>query len=621
MTSGIRRRTIALLFGLALVWSLAPAAADIRFAVIADTHIGAGSTASADLSAVVSRINGLSGVHFAVLAGDITEKGRDSEFAEAKRLLGGLKIPWHVIAGNHDAHWIGQALIGFREAWASDRFFFEKSGRVFIGLNTWDFGHLAPDDLVWLRERLAGTAASARFFVFAHHPPALVDNWYQAQNILKARKSVIFSGHVHRTQILSIEGLPFVTIRRAMASTLNPPGFGLIDSRADGRVSVFEVNGNDAPRLVGTIGAEALGAASEIPPPVRTRDEVEVVGRAELETRASLAPVSAGDRIIVVDNAGRIHGFDSSARERWIHDPKAFSASRPVGRGRFAYAATAKGRILKLETADGRLVDEADVGERVTSALALFADGSGRRRLLAGTLSGRLFCLDAQSLDVLWVSGEAKDMIQSRPLVVGEKVIFGCWDARLHALEVSTGRPLWRWSENDNFYYAPAGCDPVSDGSRIFVSCPDGFVSAVDLTAGRTVWREKHNAWESLGLSPDRARLFIKSRADEFRLLDSAAGRLLALSSPAQGKGDIMPVEPVEWEGRVYFGVQNGRIYEVGPGGRMKAILDLGPAGVHSLLALGGGRFAAVNLDGTLVVFRVSPRDGGAGQLRSRRPR
>jgi hypothetical protein len=40
----------------------------------------------------------------------------------------------------------------------------------------------------------------------------------------------------------------------------------------------------------------------------------------------------------------------------------------------------------------------------------------------------------------------------------------------------------------------------------------------------------------------------------------------------------------------------------------MKAVLDLGPAGVHSLLPLGGGRFAALNLDGTLVIFRVPRR-------------
>ena len=606
MTDGVRRRQIALLLALVFLGSHAAAAGNVRFAVIADTHIGAG-TASADLAAVVSRVNALAEVEFAVLVGDIAEKGRDSEFAEAGRLLSALKIPWRVVPGNHDSHWVGQGLIGFREVWPSDRFDFETAGRTFVGLNSWDFGHLAPDDLAWLGERVARTPAEGEIFVFVHHPPASVDNWFRAQNILRSRRTVVVSGHVHRTQVLDRAGLPVITVRRAMASPKGRPGFGLVECGPSG-VSVFEVDGPEAPKLVGTVAAERLGAAAEIPPPVRTRDEVELLGRAELGTRVSLAPILAGGRIIVVDRVGRVHGFDSSGVERWVHDPKDLSASRPAGDDEFVYAATAKGRVLKLEAATGRLVAAGNAGERATSALALFPGRRGRTNLLAGTLSGRLVCLDGEGLEVLWTSSAAKDMIQSRPLPAGDKVVFGSWDARLHAVEAGTGRTVWTWTENDNFYYAPAGCEPATDGGRVFACSPDGFVSAVDLASGRTVWRERHNAWESLGLAQDRRRLLVKCRTDEFRTVEAATGLPAVRSSPAQGNGDIMPVEPIAWEDKAYFGALNGRVYEVDGGGRMKAVLDLGPAGVHSLLPLGGGRFAALNLDGTLVIFRVPRR-------------
>jgi outer membrane protein assembly factor BamB len=336
------------------------------------------------------------------------------------------------------------------------------------------------------------------------------------------------------------------------------------------------------------------------------RDAAEILGRTKLGIRVSLAPVLAGRFVVIVDNAGRIQAFDRAGRKKWTHDPKSLSASRPAGDDKFVYAATAKGKILKLKAASGRLVRSGDVGERVTSPLVLFADGQKRERLLAGTLSGRLVCLDAERLAAVWTSEAAKDMIQSRPLVVGGKVVYGSWDARLHAVEAGTGRALWSWTENDNIYYAPAGCGPVSDGSRVFVCSPDGNVSAVDLATGKTVWREKYSAWESLGISADRTKLFIKSRTDEFNLVDAAEGRLLRRTAPAHGNGDTMPVSPVEEKDKIYYGALDGRVYEIDRAGGIKTILDLGPAGVQTLLPLGEGRFAAVNLDGTLVVFRIS---------------
>ncbi|MBM3312210.1 MAG: hypothetical protein FJY80_11965, partial [Candidatus Aminicenantes bacterium] len=310
----------------------------------------------------------------------------------------------------------------------------------------------------------------------------------------------------------------------------------------------------------------------------------------------------------VVDHSGKISAFDPSGRLVWTRDPLQLCAARPWADERFVFAATAQGRVLKLEAATGRMLERGDVGERATSPLDVFSEKDGGRRLVVGTLSGRLLCLDAESLKVVWSSEEAQDMIQSRPLAAGGSIVFGSWDARLHAVDLRTGRPRWRWSENFNFYYAPAGCTPASDGERVFVGCPDGFVSAVDLASGKTAWRARVNAWESLGLSQDRRRLFVKSRTDEFHIVEAMTGRSLVRSSPAHGHGDIMPVEPVEWGGRIYYGAQNGRVYEVDAGGRMKAVLDLGPAGLHALCPLGGGRFAALNLDGTLVIFRVSRR-------------
>jgi len=126
----------------------------LKFAVITDTHIGSEESASAELEAIVRLINRRQGLAFAVVTGDITEKGRSVEFREAKKILDGLTVPYHVIPGNHDCHWIGHGLTNFRNAWGDDRFLFQKGDSVFVGLNAWDSGHLAPEDLAWLEKTL-----------------------------------------------------------------------------------------------------------------------------------------------------------------------------------------------------------------------------------------------------------------------------------------------------------------------------------------------------------------------------------------------------------------------------------------------------------------------------------
>jgi outer membrane protein assembly factor BamB len=189
-------------------------------------------------------------------------------------------------------------------------------------------------------------------------------------------------------------------------------------------------------------------------------------------------------------------------------------------------------------------------------------------------------------------------------LVASGRVIFGAWDGRLHAVDLKTGSPVWSWPENGSFYYSPAGCAPSASAGNVLVCAPDGFVSAVRLDSGTTAWRIKLAAWESLGLSADGRRVLVKGRTDEFIILDAADGSILRSLSPAHG-GDLLPGEPSDGRGRVLFGSQNGRVYSFRSAGPVEPVLDLGPGGVLAVVPLGGDRFAAADLDGRIVVFRL----------------
>ena len=580
------------------------AAQDLPFAVITDTHIGAG-TAADDLAAIVASINARREARFVVHTGDITEKGRDAEFAEAKRLLEGLSVPWFIVPGNHDAHWIGRGLAGYRGSFTSDRFFFERDGRAFIGLSTGEFGHLSPEDIAFLAASLEKVPAAAPLFVFTHFPPDSVDNWSLAHSLLRSRPTTVICGHGHRTRFLGPSGIPAVMARAAVSRGPSVPwGYALFRDSIDA-LAVEEVTGTHDPSPVGLIDAKSRTTSPEMTGMSYESSGASILWRADLKTTLLSAPVATADAVVVQALSGRLTVLDLSGREVWSAEAGESLIGRPVVRGGALFTASVTGRVSKLDLKSGRILASSGIGERATSDLALVDRGPAGFAVLVGSVSGKLSCLEGASLKTLWVSASASDMIQSRSLAAGSTILFGSWDARLHVLNAADGRELWAWTENDNFYYSPAGCVPAADGKCVFVCSPDGFVSAVDLASGKTLWRTKCASWESLSLTPDRKQVLVKSRLDEFWVLDAETGRSVRTITPAHGTGDLIPCEPLWWNGSVIYGGQNGHIYRIGPDGPAEKVLGLGPAAVFSLASPSDGFFIAADADGRVVAFRL----------------
>ena len=153
------RAATALGLGLLLLpWLLIAGDGPFRFAWLSDTHVGS-ITAEQDLRAAVRDINTLTGLSFVVLSGDVTEYGSREQLTLAKEILDDLKIPCHVLPGNHDTKWSESGATDFPRIWQQDRFVFEHGGYCFIGMHQGPLmkmgdGHWAPQDVRWLEETL-----------------------------------------------------------------------------------------------------------------------------------------------------------------------------------------------------------------------------------------------------------------------------------------------------------------------------------------------------------------------------------------------------------------------------------------------------------------------------------
>jgi 3',5'-cyclic AMP phosphodiesterase CpdA len=205
----------------------------MKFILISDTHLVAPGNLLYGLdpaerlrSCVADIVDQHPDAAFVVIAGDLAHRGEPMAYESLRALLAPLKMPVHLLIGNHDDRACFQA--AFPEA-ASDEYGFvqfsiETPAGRFIGLDTNEpgahYGRLCSRRLGWLADRLH--EADARpVYLFMHHAPfavglrkmdsiSLRDNELLSEVLLEhGNVRHIFFGHLHRSLSGSWHGIPF----------------------------------------------------------------------------------------------------------------------------------------------------------------------------------------------------------------------------------------------------------------------------------------------------------------------------------------------------------------------------------------------------------------------------
>src|SRR5256712_11357882 len=164
-----------------------PAATDLSFLQISDSHIGFSKEANKDVTETfriaLDRINAMpTRPSFLIHTGDITQLSKPEEFDTFDEVLKSCRTKdIFYVPGEHDVLNDGGKLYRERylksvEAKGSGWYRFNKNGVHFIGLvNVLDLqagglGQLGDEQLEWLAARLKGLGADTPIVVFAHIP-------------------------------------------------------------------------------------------------------------------------------------------------------------------------------------------------------------------------------------------------------------------------------------------------------------------------------------------------------------------------------------------------------------------------------------------------------------------
>jgi len=165
-----------------------------------------------------------------IIAGDLTHHGSIDEYQRLKDILKACPLPVHLMIGNHDQR------DAFLEVFPQDRagtfgfvqFRLDFGDHTVLCLDTKDAdapdlhsGYLCAKRLTWLDKHLKD--AKGQFItVIAHHPPH--DVGFLGMDNIKIRNGralmarvngfkQLICGHMHRTIMGSLDGLPFAMLK------------------------------------------------------------------------------------------------------------------------------------------------------------------------------------------------------------------------------------------------------------------------------------------------------------------------------------------------------------------------------------------------------------------------
>jgi 3',5'-cyclic-AMP phosphodiesterase len=228
----------------------APAAGELTFVQISDSHMGFNKPANPDvtgtLKAAVDKINGLSTApEFLLHTGDISHLSKPEEFDTVDQILKATGKEVFFVPGEHDV--LNDDGAQFRQRYGKGAkgagwYSFEKKGVHFIGLvnvmnlKAGGLGTLGHEQLEWLEDDVKHLKSSTPLVVFAHIPLWTVypdwgwgtDDSAQALAYLKKFGSVtVLNGHIHQT-MQKVEGN--VTFHTACSTAFPQPQPGKADS-------------------------------------------------------------------------------------------------------------------------------------------------------------------------------------------------------------------------------------------------------------------------------------------------------------------------------------------------------------------------------------------------------
>lgn len=551
-------------------------ASEFTFALITDIHISPTTTAYQDLRNSIIQINKEKGIDFAIISGDITENGDTESLTKAKKGLDSLYVKYYAISGNHETKWSKSAATAFAKIYGSENFKFEHDGILFLGFNTGPIirmmdGHIAPQDIAWLKKELDTARSNQPVIIITHYPLTAsdVDNWYDGTDLLRNYNiKAIIGGHYHVNKLTDYDGIPAFICRSNLRAKDPVGGYSTFEITNDS-IKVYENKIGQAPLFWGGYSLNKQyfskdNSAYPRPDYSVNNEYPNVKNIWEYKTASAIysGPHADSKRVFAGDDSGILHCIDIvTGKPIWTFETENRILGTPNSENGIVVFGSADNFIYGVKATDGKLLWKIKTEEPVMGSPAI-ENGIA----YIGGSDTKFRAIDIKTGKTIWTHEGIDGYIETRPLIYQGLIIVGAWDTNLYALDKKTGNLVWKWNNgHPRLHFSPAAVWPVGAEGKIFVTAPDRYMTAIDAKTGETIWRTNQSmVRETIGLSEDKLRVYSKTMQDSvvcYTTQGNTPQRLWA-TDVAYGY-DHAASMPLEKEGTVFGSTKNGIIFAI----------------------------------------------------------
>lgn len=574
-----------------------------RFALITDTHLNRDTLAYNDLKRSVAQINETPGLSFVLVTGDLTEEGDRMSLQKAKDLLDNLNIKYYAIAGNHETKWSESGATDFGHIFGSDRFKFEYNGYVFLGFNTGPIirmmdGHVAPQDIAWLRNEFSSANPGTPFILVTHYPlqDGDVDNWYEVTDLARQYNvKAVLGGHYHSNRLFFYDGIPaFINRSNLRDKSDKVGGYSIYEINQDS-IIVYEQKINQSPIKWGSYALGKQYYTEDNSTYGRPSDSVNTIypnAKAKWITRIGntiySSPVIYEDKIYVGDDTGQLSCLSlRDGKIIWNYKSDNRIVGTPAVAKNIVVFGSADKYIYGINANNGSLIWKYPSKEAVLGAVSIDGDIA-----YIGASDHTMRAINIYNGDLVWEYSEVKGYIETKPLIYDNKVIFGAWDNYMYALNKYIGSLLWKWNGDlTRMHFSPAAVWPVAAHGKVFFTAPDRVMTAINIETGETVWRTKESmVRETIGLSEDHLRIYSKTMQDSVVCYSALGNEPQKIWSQNVSYGyDHAPSMPVKKNNVVFGSTKNGIIFALdAKTGKMEWKHKVGNSLVNTVVPING---------------------------------
>jgi outer membrane protein assembly factor BamB/predicted phosphohydrolase len=590
------------------------------FALLTDTHISTSNPRPMeDLQRSIADINQNSSIEFVVVTGDLTENGDLASIQSIKNALDQLNVPYYAASGNHETTWSESGVMDFSRVFGDSRFAFTHNDMYFIGFNSGPVirmadGHVAPQDITWLKHNLdsVSAAGNAPIFVFTHYPlrNGDVDNWYDVTDVLRQHNvQCIMGGHYHRNLHFDCDGISDVLNRSNMRDKDGNNGYAII--QVTDSIRFFEKRINETARQWLSLPFEkkTYGPSNqELRPDFTINKEyanVQRVWHCSLKGGIYSTPVTDGKSLFIGDDVGCLYSLNlKSGKTNWTFNTGMRIVGSPAVSEGVVVFGSANYNIYGLDARTGKELWHISTNQAVMGA-ATIENGIA----YIGGGDGRMFAIDIHTGKIKWSFDELKNYVLTRPLVYNQKLYFGTWDTHFYALNLADGSLAWKWNNgNGNPKLSPASVWPVAANGKIFITAPDRYFTCLDAETGEQVWRTKeYKVRETVGLSEDGKTVYSKCMWDTIVAMDATVAEPITRWATHAGFGyEHNPAMPLEKDGTLWVSTKNGLLLGVdAQNGNVMWRHKIGNSILNTPLPLSGTECIFTSSEGTITYIRV----------------